>query len=139
MHSRLHGSGMLLVTGLDELRKSPGYWYLASPYTKFVDGVDAAYLLVADISDELHRARVRHFCPIRVSHDICERSGIDKIDHNFWMSVDRPFMTGAAGLLVAGMEGWEESRGIIAERAYFGAAKKPMMFLDPAILLGSEI
>lgn len=135
---RVREGGMLVLTGLDELLDHESFLYLASPYSRFIDGVDAAYLLVSDISDSLERAGIEHFCPIKSSHEICARSGIDKVDHDFWMAVDRHFMERASGLIVAGLDGWEESLGVIAERAYFGAASKPIYFLDPAIILAGE-
>lgn len=141
MTVRSHGSEMLRVTGLDELEDLPGlhsYWYLASPYTNYLDGLDAAYVLVTDISEELSRAGIKHFCPITVAHEISARSGIKPKDHDFWMTVDHLFMERAYGLVVVGMEGWEVSRGIAEERAYFGAAEKPIYFLDPAIVLARE-
>ena len=105
MTQRLHGSGMLLVSGLDELQQCETFWYLASPFTKFIDGLGAAYLLISDISDCLERAGIAHFCPVKSSHEICERSGIDRVDHDFWMAADRPFMERASGLVVIGLDG----------------------------------
>lgn len=138
MALRLHGSEMLRVTGLDELEDLPGWLYLASPYSNYLDGLDAAYVLATDISEELSRAGIKHFCPITVSHEICDRSGIKPKDHDFWMTVDHLFMGRAYGLVVVGMEGWEESRGVAEEVAYFRAAEKPIYFLDPAIVLAME-
>ena len=135
---RVRDGGMLVLTGLDELRDHDAFLYLASPYSRFIDGVDAAYLLVSDISDSLDRAGIEHFCPIKSSHEICARSGIDKVDHDFWMAVDRHFMERASGLIVAGLDGWEQSVGVCAERAYFCVAAKPIYFLDPAIILAGE-
>jgi hypothetical protein len=138
MNMRLHGSEMLRVTGLDELEDLPGWLYLSSPYSKFIDGMDAAYVLVTDISEELSLAGIKHFCPITVSHEISNRSGIKPTDHDFWMTVDHLFMPRAYGLVVVGMEGWEVSRGVAEEVAYFAAAEKPIYFLDPAIVLATE-
>jgi len=130
---------MQILTGLDELRRLPGYVYLATPYSKYPDGIEVAYVLACDLSETLKAAGIRHYCPIAMTHVMAQLAGLDPLSHDFWLTVDRPFMAGAAALVVVGMDGWDTSVGIIAERAYFGAAGKPIYFIDPAVLIGESV
>jgi len=126
---------MTPITSLSELRINSGFWYVGTAYSKYREGIEAAYLYARDVGDVLQRAGLKVFVPIISSHEDAVAAGINPRDHDFWMAVDRPWMERAHGLIVIGMDGWDESLGIIAERAYFGAADKPIMFLDPAIIM----
>ena len=126
---------MTPITSLSELRIKSGFWYVGTAYSKYRDGIEAAYNYARDVSDVLQRAGIRHFVPVVTAHEDARTSGVDPRDHDFFMAVNKPWMLRGHGLLVIGMEGWEASRGISDERAYFGAAQKPILFLDPMIIM----
>ena len=106
--------------------------YLATPYSKYPGGLEAAYreaCRAANLVREM-RARIRVYCPIETSHPIAMSLRIDPLDHAFWMSVCRPFMERADRLIVVKMMGWQDSRGIAEEIQAFEAMGKPIEYLD---------
>ncbi len=126
---------MTPITSLSELRLKSGFWYVATAYSKYKDGIDAAYNYARDVADVLQTAHIKAYVPVISGHEDATSAGINPRDHEFFMAVCRPWMERAHGLIVVGMDGFEESRGVIAERAYFGAASKPILFLDPMIIM----
>jgi len=58
--------------------------------------------------------------------------GLDDMDHDFWMRVDRPYLEWCNMVMVLMLWGWHESRGVDAELAYARAAGKPVSFISPA-------
>lgn len=119
------------VNDVSELGIESGYWYVATPYSKYKGGLEAAYLAAHDVSADLHNAGVRNYTPIVYTHTLAHELGIDPRDHEFWMDADYPFMERAHGLIVAGMDGWDESDGVAYEIDMFTDAGKPIVFLDP--------
>lgn len=108
------------------------YWYLATPYTKFAGGLEAAAMLAYRLTAQLMRAGVPVFCPIAHTHPVAAAELRDKqTDHGFWMRADGPMMEAAGGLLVALVPGWGESHGVRFETEQFRHAGKPVMFWDP--------
>lgn len=122
---------MKAVTDVAQLFIPSGYWYLATPYTNYKDGIEAAYMGAWDISDMLRNSFVKNFSPIVFTHEIAMATGIDPLDRVFWMDADWPYMTRAHGLIVGGMDGWDESAGVAEELTYFASREKPYVFLDP--------
>lgn len=105
------------------------FWYLATPYAKYKDGVEAAYVMACKQTAILTKAGIHVFCPIAHSHSVAVHGNIEMRDHDFWMNVDRPFMEAAHGLIVVLADGWQASRGMAQEILYFGAARKRMIFM----------
>ena len=81
------------------------------------------------VAGDLATAGAPIFCPIAHSHPIAAAGGIDPLDHEFWMALDRPFMAAADILVVARLPGWEVSEGVRVEIDAFEAAGKPVLFL----------
>lgn len=108
-----------------------GYWYIASPYTKYPGGPKAAFLAVAEAGAWLVRRAVHVFVPITHSHPISTAKGFPpELDTlATWMDQDHPLMTPAVGLCVVKMPSWEESSGINEERKAFARAGKPEVML----------
>jgi hypothetical protein len=111
---------------LDALRASKGYWYLATPYSKYPGGIRQAYIEACRAAAWLLRQGVMVFCPIAHSHPIAVYGEIDPLDHGVWIPADTPIMRKATGLIIAMMPTWQESYGIRVERAEFGLAGKPI-------------
>ncbi len=116
---------------LDLARSYPGYWYLASPYSKYPAGIHVAFVDVCRHAAWLIRHGVRIYCPIAHTHPIATFGNIDPYDHKIWMPVDLPFMQGACGMIVDTMQLWADSYGINIEIEQFTADHKPIMYFDP--------
>jgi hypothetical protein len=110
---------------------SPEFDYLATPYQHYTGGLKEAY----------HDARliVSHFAlegrsvysPIVYWHHIARASGMNPIDHEIWLPLDKPFMFAARALIVGMLPGWKQSKGVKAEIDFFKRAGKPIDFYDP--------
>jgi hypothetical protein len=102
------------------------FWYLATPYSKFVSGIGDAFELACKSASLLVRAGVPVFSPIAHSHPIALYGFLDPLDHAVWLPADDPFMRAACGLLVVKAQGWDESFGIGEEVKAFAAMGKPV-------------
>lgn len=113
------------------LHKPPfTFWYLATPYSEYPYGHDAAATLAAMMAARLAEARIPVFSPIAHSHPIAKHTAAHSTDHDFWMNVDAPFMELASGLIVVTAESWQQSRGIQEEIKRFAEAGKPIIYWD---------
>ncbi len=112
--------------------------YLATPYTKYPNGLDAAFEDAAYLTGYLIKAGAAVFSPICHSHPVAKHGGIDAVDHDLWMRIDREMWDRCDELLVAKLDGWDESRGIAREIEHFLASGKPVRYLDVASLMGER-
>ena len=114
-------AAMGIATNNDE------YWYLASPFSRperteaFASAAFAAAWLIGN--------GVRVYSPITHSHPIAVYGGLDPLDLELWLRIDRPFMQHACGMIVLQLPGWRESEGIKAEERQFSRAQKPIHFM----------
>lgn len=108
--------------------------YLATPYTKYPKGIDAAFEHAAALTAGLIRAGVKAYSPIAHTHPVAIHGGIDPLDHSIWLPFDETMMGFADCLVVAHLEGWDTSFGIAEEVKAFEAAGKPIFDLDPDTL-----
>lgn len=113
-----------------ELQGNHSYWYLATPYSKYQLGLDAAFKHACVASAKLVASGVRLYCPIAHTHPIAIYGEIDPRNHEVWLGLDGPFMKGACGLIVTTMQGWSESYGISVEIDSFNLQNKPVRYLD---------
>jgi len=110
-----------------------GFWYLASPYSNFPFGLDAAHDAACELAALLMSSGRLIFCPIAHSHHIAQKAGLNNgKDLKFWLELDVPFMEAAIGMLIATLPGWDESEGIKAEVAEFERMKKPIYLVEVA-------
>lgn len=107
------------------------YWYLATPYSKYPDGIYAAHRLACREAGRFVRHGIPVFSPISHSHSIAVASCIDPVDHTIWIPADRPLMAAAFGLVVCCAESWRESKGIELEISEFEFAQKPVKYYEP--------
>lgn len=114
---------------IDQLKNAAGYWYLASPYSKYRLGLHAAFQHVCEAAGELLKRGVIAYSPIAHTHPIGLYARIDSLDVDFWLKADKPLMDGAYGLLVLQMPGWKDSYGIGVEVEEFQRAQKPVHWL----------
>lgn len=106
-----------------------GFWYVATPYSKYDYGMEMAAREACRVTGYLMRAGVPVFCPIAHSHAIAHAADIDPGDHSFWLPVDTPMMRAAHGLIVVGMSGYSRSTGVGHEIDHFRQAGKPVIHL----------
>lgn len=116
--------------------------YLATPYTTYLSGRHQAYMVAEETAARLMLAGYRVYSPIVSNHHMSTVFYVDKhlagdpdALHSYWMAKDRPFMQHAAALVVLRCQGWDTSRGIAEEIAFFEKAKKPIYILDPGAIL----
>jgi len=113
----------------DELKAVPGFWYLATPYSKYPAGRFMAFVDACRAAAKLIKDGVGVYSPIAHTHPISEAADMDPLAHEVWLAADRPMMDAACGLLVVMMPEWDKSYGIKEEIRIFHAAKKPIHFL----------
>lgn len=109
-------------------------YYLATPYSKYPKGIERAFIDAATLTGRLLKAGLKVYSPITHTHPIAIYAEIDPLDHDIWLPFDQAMMDKADALLVATMDGWEESKGIGHEIAWFNKHSKPIYALDPITL-----
>lgn len=107
-----------------------GFWYLATPYSLYEEGLEQAYKDACLGAAKLLEAGVPVFSPIAHVHSISKFSSIDKRHFIFWMWADEPFIRLASGLLVLKLPGWQESTGVTEEIRIFADSKRRVEYLE---------
>lgn len=106
------------------------YYYLATPYSKYEGGLEAAFIMAAKQTALLMQAGIPVFSPIAHTHPIAIHGGIDPLDYTVWQPVDQPMMDAATGLIVVCAPGWRESKGVAYEIEDFKLAGKPVFYME---------
>jgi hypothetical protein len=110
------------------------FYYLATPYSKFPDGIEAAFEAACQQTALLVRAGVPVFCPIAMTHPVAIHGAIDPYDHEIWIPADEPFMHQACGLIFCKLPSWEVSYGMKVEREFFQNVGRPVIEMTPGIV-----
>jgi hypothetical protein len=105
-------------------------YYLATVYSKYPRGIEAAFEDAARLAGRLLRTGIVVYSPIAHTHPIAIFSGIDPLDHSIWLDFDARMMRVCDAIIVAQMTGWRESYGVNHEIEFFRAAGKPVLYLD---------
>jgi len=121
---------MKFSVDLHHLVSVPGFWYLASPYSKYLPDKDAAWKEICRIRGCLVIEGVCAYSPIAETHQVSIECGIGT-DHKTWATDNETKMAAAYGCIVVKMQGWDDSEGVLSEIAWFRANNKPVIFLDP--------
>lgn len=112
-----------------------GMVYLATPYSKFRRGLDAAFEEAAYLAGRLIQRHIKVYSPIVYTHPVSKSGArLNPLDHSLWLPFDRAMMERSDILAVAMMEGWEASFGIQHEINFFSESHKPVCYLDPESL-----
>ena len=109
--------------------------YLATPYSKYPAGLQQAFVDAAKLAALLLRSGMNVYSPIAHTHPLALYGNLDPLDHLIWLPFDQAMMNAADVLLIAHMQGWQESYGIAHEIEYFETAGKPIFDLDPKTLV----
>jgi hypothetical protein len=108
--------------------------YLSSPYTLYAKGLDAAFQEIAAITGRLRKAGLFVFSPIVHSHSEAVYAELDPLDLTLWYPYNKIMMQRCDNLIVAHMDGWNESAGVKGEIEFFEKAARPIFDLDPLTL-----
>jgi hypothetical protein len=107
-----------------------GYIYLASPYSKYPDGPEAANAMAAVIAARLIEMGLPIYSPIAHSHVIAVHGELDAYSHDLWLPLCKPMIDGAACMVLAEMTGWKDSKGIAWEMAEFHRQNKTVWHMN---------
>jgi len=108
-----------------------GLIYVATPYSKYPEGIEAAFVEASKAAAKLMKDGARAvFSPIAHSHPIAKHGGIDPLDHSIWMPLDHAMMKAADALAIVRLPTWQESKGIREEIETFVAAGKPIFHVN---------
>lgn len=108
--------------------------YLASPYSKYPAGIEAAFQDISALAGKLLVDGFKVYSPIAHTHPIAVHGKLDAYDHNIWMPFDQAIMNVCDAMIVATMDTWDKSFGIGEEIKYFKKADKPIYYLNPETL-----
>ncbi len=100
--------------------------YLATPYSQYPKGLHQAFIDASALAARLLRAGICAYSPIAHTHPLALYGLVDPLDHSIWLPFDELMMARCDTLIVAHMEGWQESLGIAHEVTYFEVARKPI-------------
>ena len=127
---------MTQATALLPVASTPAHnvVYLACPYTDPDPAVRKARFDVATVvaADFIREGRIV-YSPITMTHpiDIVIAGASNTLGSDFWVAFDEAFMEMCSEIVVIRLEGWQKSRGITREIAYFKDHKKPIRYMDP--------
>lgn len=94
------------------------FYYIASPYTHPDPAVrDARAHEVNRYSGALMQAGVYVYATIWATHHIAVRHALPT-DFEWWLGFNKAFIDPAAGVIVANIPGWRESKGVAQEIGY---------------------
>jgi hypothetical protein len=108
-----------------------GLCYVATPYSKYPGGIEAAFLDACKLTAKLIQMGISCFSSIAHTHPIAVHGGLDPYDYSIWIPADLPMMQACETLIVVHMQGWQESLGIGEEVKFFAGAGKPIFDLNP--------
>lgn len=103
--------------------------YLASPYSKYPYGRNAAYEAVTRKAAQLMLEGHLVFAPIPHSHAI-EQFMPEIKDGDFWLKQDFAVLAACKELWVYKMPGWDESYGVQKEIEFANNNKIKVKYLD---------
>lgn len=109
--------------------------YLASPYThpdkqRRRKRARAVIMLACRLIQE---KKLHIFSPIAHTHAIAECGDLPS-DIAYWEEFDTILLKASSRLLIATIEGWEESVGIAVERKIMASLGRPIVLVDPETL-----
>lgn len=106
-----------------------GFWYVASPYSRFPGGIEAANAEACRAGGWLINQGVHVFVPIPHSHALALLGGIAVDNHDTWLEQDKAIANHAVGLVIVKLNSWDTSFGVNEERKWFAGWGKPEVLL----------
>ncbi len=105
-----------------------GYMYIATPYTNYMFGVEAAYADAMEVSAQLFAWGFPNFSPIVHCHAMAKRYKLPT-DAAYWKKYNEIMLDSACSLAVITMEGFNRSDGVAHEIEYAKTFAKPIAWL----------
>lgn len=113
------------------LRSAWPFWYMATPYTRFPAGHEAAYIEASKAAGLLLKAGVPIFPAIPSVHRAAQQTpGLDPTDGEFWYRVLLPYLRLSFGLIIVKMSAWDTSVGIGREQVDTDRDRKPILYME---------
>lgn len=113
-------------------------YYVATPYSSYPEGRDAAFLDACLATGGLVKRGFHVYSPIAHCHPIAMKCGLET-DAATWAAFNDTMMQRADGLIVVMLPTWDRSIGVKAEIEFFRGAKKPIEYRGwPDLLLEGE-
>lgn len=105
--------------------------YIASPYSSpFPEVRQERYEAVRDYTADLLINRLWCYSPIVHCHELALSRGLPT-DAQFWNEYNYAMISKAEGLFVFMLEGWQKSKGVLAEAEMAKELSIPVTFIEP--------
>ena len=120
------------TTRSGELRQPPGgYEYLGSPYSHPRAAVRELRYRQAKVAlERLQSTGLKIYSPIVHWHPVSLELGLTG-GWDFWAPIDGVMLAASAALRVLMSDGWEDSKGLYAERMMAAGLGKPVIYEAP--------
>jgi len=106
-----------------------GFYYLAGPYSKL--NHEQANKAHCEAAALLKNAGITVYSPIAHGHAITTIGGLGFRDCDWWLDHCWPFAKAALGCIILTIDGWQESKGTLAEAEWFRDMGKPVIPMMP--------
>lgn len=101
------------------------FLYLASPYSGSPEERQSRFEAVCEAAARLLNDRIWVYSPIAHCHSIADIANLP-FDYEFWQHYNRAMIEASQGLAWMMLDGWRQSKGLAAERAYARKIGKPV-------------
>lgn len=91
------------------------HYYLATPYTKYPHGIERAFRDAATVAGNLLKLGYQVYSPIVHCHPLAVFAGLDPLDHKIWLPNNARMLAICQAMIVAKLDGWNESTGVRLE------------------------
>lgn len=119
---------------LDDL-KQYDLIYLATPFTKYKEGLYAAHIAACHLASRLMQRGILHIrCPIAEAYPIAWHGCLNPLDLKIWQPFCDASLIKCDLLLIGELPGYMESEGIQHEINCFELAGKPVFSINPDTL-----
>ncbi len=108
--------------------------YLATPFTKYPLGTDAAIIDAIRVAGNLLAAGITVYSPIAYCSVLARQHGFDMMELDLWLPIEERMCRACDVLIVAQLDGWDASDGIAREVKRFERWGRRIYDLTPATL-----
>ncbi|MDB5584864.1 MAG: hypothetical protein JWR80_10040 [Bradyrhizobium sp.] len=108
--------------------------YVATPYSKYVGGIETAFIDACKLTARMMQLGLKVYSPIAHTHPLAIHGGLDPLDHTIWLPFDAAMIAKSDAMIVAQMDGWQTSEGIKHEVHAFKDAGKPIFYVTAEFL-----
>jgi len=105
--------------------------YVAVPFTHSEASVrEQRFQAACRVSALLMKHSIVVFSPLSHSVPIVRHGDLDEMDSEYWLTMDLPLLERADELLIVGLDGWEESRGVQEELHFALEHNTPITLIE---------